>query len=729
MKILITTTLLIISASTFAQVVQQDSIKPSVKNISVYAIKTNAVIKIDGKLTEKDWEQAQPISNFVQVEPNQGEKPKFNTSVKILYDKKKLYIGAVCTDSLGKKGIRVQDFRRDFDYSQNDLFGIALDTYNNERNATAFQTNPYSAQRDLQVFDDNVYDIDWDALWQTRSTIDENGWSCEMAIPWKTLRYPKNVKDTITWGINFVRIARRENQTVAYPGFSRSFDTYRMKYTVKLKGIEPLKSNTNIQINPYLITQIDTKKENENPTVKDYKTKFGGEIKWSPNAQSSLDLTFNTDFSQADADRQVNNLSRFSVFFPERRQFFLENAGLFTAGNQNIYMPFFSRTIGLDNYGNPIPIDAGARFTQKTNSYNLGAIYVHQQATETSQASSNSVLLFKKNYGKQNNLGILVTNKFSETKQNFNSFSNSSATITGFNRITDNLNIDFSISGTKTDGDNNDVGFAGNSSLSYVSNDWGLTWNTGLISKNYNPQLGFITRNDFYKNFLDIYLNKRKLSWFPKFIRSWEPGVSFDFYQNINNFKLQEGYVGIYPIYFLFNNGSKIVATYQLNWQTLTENFSPLGIEIQSGKYKYQSANLNYRSDQSSKLSITADFTFGGFYNGKITTYSGGIRYAPIPYFATTLNYEENQISDLGINKQNLTTKLFTPNIRLALNPRLQLNFFYQYNTGSKVSRWNSRLSWEYQPQSFVYLVFNENKTNDFKQDQTIAKISFLKQF
>ncbi|MBS7232420.1 hypothetical protein KHA90_15480 [Flavobacterium psychroterrae] len=729
MKTLFINVLLVLSTNAFAQIITKDTVKQDTKQISIYTKKTNTAIKIDGNLSESDWEEAPAISNFIQVEPNQGEKPKFKTIVKILYDKQNLYIGAICLDSLGRKGVRVQDFRRDFDYYQNDLFGIALDTYNNKRNATAFQTNPYSAQRDLQVFDDNVYDVDWDALWQTRSVINENGWSCEIAIPWKTLRYPKNVKDTISWGINFVRVARRENETTAYPGFPRSFDTYRMNYAVELKGIEPPKSNTNIQINPYLISQIDRNTQNGNPSESEYKTKFGGEIKWSPNAQSTLDLTFNTDFAQADADRQVNNLSRFSVFFPERRQFFLENAGLFTAGNQNIYIPFFSRKIGLDDFGNPIPIDAGARFTQKTNSYSLGAIYVHQQETERAQASSNSVLLFKKNYGKQNNLGFLVTNKYSETNGVINSFSNSSATITGFNRITDNLNIDFSISGTKTNGENKDDGYAANTSLNYTSNDMGLVWNTGLISEKYNPQLGFVSRNDFFKNYLDVYLNKRKLSWFPKFIRSWEPGVSFDFYQNRNDFKLQEGYIGIYPIFFQFNNGSKIVGTYQLNWQTLTENFSPLGIEIQAGNYKYQAVNFNYRSDQSSKLSITADFTYGGFYNGKNTTYVAGIRYAPIPYFATTLSYEQNEIVGLGIDKQDLTTRLVTPNIRLALNPRLQLNVFYQYNTVDNRSRWNSRLSWEYKPQSFVYLVFNENKTNDFKQDQTIAKISFLKQF
>ena len=154
------------------------------------------------------------------------------------------------------------------------------------------------------------------------------------------MRYPKIKNDSISWGINLIRIARRENETSAYPGFPRSFDTYRMSYAVDLKGIEPPPPSTNIQVNPYFINQYDTKKGIGIETESDFINKIGGEIKWSPNAQSTLDLTFNTDFAQADADRQENNLTRFSVFFPERRQFFLENAGLFSAGNQYMYIPF-----------------------------------------------------------------------------------------------------------------------------------------------------------------------------------------------------------------------------------------------------------------------------------------------------------------------------------------------------------------------------------------------------
>ena len=161
---------------------QNDGVFPAPANpIVIYGKSTSSAILIDGKLNEDDWTNATPISNFLQIEPFQGLKPKYSTIVKVLYDKNYLYISAVCKDSLGKKGIRVQDFRRDFEYFENDLFGIALDPFNGKRNATAFQTNPYGALRDLQVFDDNIFDRDWDALWKSRSTITDDGWICEMA--------------------------------------------------------------------------------------------------------------------------------------------------------------------------------------------------------------------------------------------------------------------------------------------------------------------------------------------------------------------------------------------------------------------------------------------------------------------------------------------------------------------------------------------------------------------
>ena len=696
---------------------------------SIYAKKVTGNIILDGKLMEADWQTANIVTNFKQVEPFQGEPSEYPTIVKILFDNKYLYVGTFCKDTAGKTGIRVQDFRRDFDYFANDLFGVALDPFNGKRNATAFQTNPYGALRDLQVFDDNIFDREWDALWNARSNITDSGWSCEIAIPWKTLRYPKQKNDSTIWGINFVKIARKENEASAFPGFPRSFDSYRMSYAALLKGIQPPPPSTNIQINPYWVNQLDNKKQTGKKNINNYNTKLGGEIKWAPTAQSTVDITFNTDFAQADADRQVNNLTRFSVFFPERRQFFLENAGLFDAGNQFTFKPFFSRAIGLDNDGNPIPIDAGIRFTDKNNKYSLGALYIHQRKTDNTAAANMSVLRYLKNYGTQNNIGLLVTNRINESNDSLKTNINTTVSVTGFNRFSNKLRFNYTITGSKTSGNYKDDGLATFTRLVYESNGFALFWNTGYVSKSFNPQMGFVSRNNFIKNYVDAYFVKRKQKWFPKFIRSWEPGVEVDVYQNPNNLKLQEAYIGPYPIFFIFNNGTKFIARAILNWQNLQVNFNPIGIEIAAGNYQYNQVRAEYYSDQSSKFSYILDVTTGGYFNGKITSLTGTVRYAPSPHIAFNINYEANYLRKVGIAKEDLNTQLVTPNIRIALNPRLQMNVFYQYNTATERSRWNARFSWEYRPLSYIYLVFNENETTGFKQEQSIAKISYLKQF
>ncbi len=698
----------------------QNNFPPPKKPLTVYATKLKNNIKLDGKLSEADWKLAKPITNFVQVEPYQGEPSNFNTVVKILFDKKNLYIGAFCKDTAGKKGIRVQDFRRDFSYFKNDLFGVAIDPFNGKRNALGFQTNPYGALRDLQVFDDIIFDREWDALWNARSFITSDGWSCEIAIPWKTLRYPKANKDSVIWGINFNRIARKENENSTFSPYPRSFDGYRMTYAAELKGLEPPKPGINIQVNPFWVNEYNGK---------NYNTKVGGEVKLSPTVHSTLDLTFNTDFAQADVDRQVNNLTRFSVFFPERRQFFLENAGLFDAGDEFTFKPFFSRTIGLDNDGNPLPIDAGIRFTDKNNNYSLGGLYVHQRETTNTAAANIGVLRYLKNYGKQNNIGVIFTNKTNQANNNFKNSNNTAATITGFNRFSDKLSFNYTLSGTNTTGNLKDNGTASYTSLNYQTNNFVVLYNTSFVSKNFNPQLGFVARTNFVKNYFDAYFIKRKQKWFPNFIRSWEPGVSADIYQNTNNLGLQEAFVSVYPVFLVFNNGGKFVLSAHLNWQNLTANFNPVGIEITKGNYQYNQINIEYESDPSSKFSYETSIQSGNYYNGNITAVNGSVRYAPSPHLAFNIDYEANFLRNIGLAKENLNTQLVTPNIRMALNPRLQINVFYQYNTATERSRWNTRFSWEYKPLSYIYLVWNENKINNLTENQTIAKISFLKQF
>ncbi|TAF91125.1 MAG: hypothetical protein EAZ47_10335 [Bacteroidetes bacterium] len=318
--------------------------------VSVYATAATEPVTVDGKLNETDWQKAPIVSQFFRTEPRQGGSYKFATQVRILFDKKNIYFGVFCKDSTGRKGIRVQDLRRDFLFGQNDIFFVQLDPQNLQRFCVSFQTTPYGNQRDLQVFDDDIRDNDWDALWKVRTQITDSGYYAEFAIPFVSLRYNKPKEtDSVSWGITFSRLARRSYEQTVFPAIPQAFSPYRMAYAAQLKGLKLPPPSINLRVQPYSLFQYDKTTNAANETSAKSNIKFGGELKWAINPHSVLDATFNTDFAQADVDRAVNNLTRFNVFFPERRQFFLENSGVY-AGNVDGIRPFFSRTIGLACY-------------------------------------------------------------------------------------------------------------------------------------------------------------------------------------------------------------------------------------------------------------------------------------------------------------------------------------------------------------------------------------------
>jgi hypothetical protein len=321
---------------------------PPAKAPVVQAVKAQSDVNVDGKLNEDDWKNAPVTSDFFMMEPRQAGKIKHRTEVKVLFDDKNLYFGVFCADSLGKKGIRVQDLRRDFIYGENDIFYLQLDPQNLKRFCVSFQTTPFGNQRDLQVFDDNIRDNDWDALWRVRTYQTDDGYFAEFAIPFKSLRYEKKEGEP-SWGVTFARLARPDYEVSSFPAIPQSFSPYRMTYSAQLKGLELPKPSVNFRVNPYLLYQNDriTDANGQKSTISN--PKLGGDVKWAVNSHSVLDFTFNTDFAQADVDRAVNNTTRFNIFFPERRQFFLENSGVYAGAGTDGINPFFSRTLGLAN--------------------------------------------------------------------------------------------------------------------------------------------------------------------------------------------------------------------------------------------------------------------------------------------------------------------------------------------------------------------------------------------
>ncbi|MGB5653202.1 MAG: DUF5916 domain-containing protein, partial [Robiginitalea sp.] len=356
---------------------EADNFPPPETPLTITASRVQGMIAVDGRLDEPDWGLAVPISDFFRVEPVQGGPITNPTEVRILYDEKNVYFGVFAKDVLGLKGIRMQDLSRDFNGLENDVFGIQIDAQNTKQYAVSFQTTPYGNQQDVQNFNDNNRDEDWNALWRVRTQRTELGYYAEFAIPFKSIRYDKPAEGVpVEWGITFFRLARKDFEKTVFPAIPQSFSENRMTYAAKLTGLEVPPPSANIRIEPYALYQYDETKSGEQLTDKLNQPKVGGDVKWAISPNAVLDLTINTDFAQADVDQAVNNLERFNIFFPERRQFFLENSGIWAGGNSTSVRPFFSRTIGLDNTFNasPAPLDAGARYTDRNERRTIAAL-------------------------------------------------------------------------------------------------------------------------------------------------------------------------------------------------------------------------------------------------------------------------------------------------------------------------------------------------------------------
>lgn len=715
----------------------QDIFPPLKEKKQVEAKSINSSLKIDGHLDEEEWTLAKPIFLDFQVEPFQGQKANFKTSIRLLSSPHYLYVAAINYDTVGKNKFRAPNLKRDYAFDENDLLGITFDAFNDQRNALVIQSNAYGAQRDLLAFDDMSYDVDWDALYRVRTHQSDSAWVAEFAIPWQTLRYP-NVKNrgAQNWGINFFRVRRTSNEVSTWSPHPRAFSALRMEYAGQLKGIlPPAPSITNIRVTPYFLFANIDNFGTEVGYEQSNKVKVGGEIKWAINNNNILDVTFHTDFAQTDVDRQVNNITRFSVFFPERRQFFLENASLFSAGlapidevqGGSMYIkPFFSRTIGLDKDVNPVPIVAGARYVYRSEKDNLGALLMRQGAANGVDFTDFGVGRISHNFGKQNRLGAIATSRMTP------GYTDNTFAVDAFVRFSSKMYYSGMISNS-SNGKDNMQGWSQYNQLIYRSNHLGMYWTQTYVDKNYNPSMGFVSRNNVFSNSQGVYYNIRK-AWYPKWLRSIEPGLFTEFYHSISTKNLVERTVLFSPAWLTFQNGGVFGVYGVFNYQRLESEFKPLNIQIAQGEYDFFRKGVYVATDQSKKYSTFLSADFGDFFDGKQNLYSFKVNVAPIPHinFGFTLN--RNELKDLGVLKESKNVDLWMLESRLAINPRIQLISFYQQNTLNNMKALNLRFSWEYQPLSYIYVVLNQmdHLGDDLtlqKQKAFLTKISYLKQF
>ncbi|MCW5911027.1 MAG: carbohydrate binding family 9 domain-containing protein [Cyclobacteriaceae bacterium] len=710
----------------------QDAFNPPAIAPSFFAVETTELIQLDGRLIEPAWQQAEAVKDFFRMEPRQGGKYLYETDVRVLFDKKNLYFGVFCKDSVGRKGIRVQDYRRDFIYGDNDVFYLQLDPQNLKRYCVSFQTTPLGTQRDLQAFDDTNRDSDWDALWRVRTHVTDSGYYAEFAIPFKSLRYDKPASDAASWGVTFARMARRDYEVTVYPQVPQAYSPYRMTYAARMNGLVLPPPSANIRIQPYGLVQYNRNTNAAEQVTENTAWKAGGEIKWAITPHSVLDVTFNTDFAQADVDRAVNNLTRFNVFFPERRQFFLENSGVYAGADIGGVKPFFSRAIGLSNAqfnAGPVPIDAGLRFTDRTQKRTWAGMYVRQRETDFQGAANFGVMRYLKNYGKQNNIGAMVTHRLDETNgKGFSQHNNITVTLDGFIRPDDTWTIQY-LASVSRDNANDSVGFAGSFYAGRALPKWYYGWVTKAVSGQYVPGMGFVfAQNTIHHNPGGYYIWRPK-KW--KFIRRFDPGFFVNYYHNVHDLSFQQADLYLFPVYTIFQDGSFFEYAITPTWQNINFDFSLLGIPVEQRAYYYTRHRFTYNTDQSKKYSLRGSFELGDYYNGKLNRTVLGVRIAPAPQVALTADYEYNDFRRIGANQEDKTTSLVMGGLRLAWDANIQLSLFYQYNSFNEQGRWNVRGSWQFAPLSFLYLVFNEtNFINSQERNQSgICKLSYLKQF
>jgi hypothetical protein len=748
----------LLSSFAFPVLAQQnaDVFPPDSLPKTMQATRIHRHLRVDGHLTEAEWARATPIAGFVQMEPYQRQPATHDTEVRLLYNHDFLYVAARLRDTLGHRALRVPNLKRDFEYGTSDIFGVAVDGFLDRRNSMMFATNPYGSQRDLLSFDDAIYDEDWDGLWRVRTSRTDSGWVAEMAIPWKTLRYrpglPTDSATGQTWGINFFRNRRATNEVTTWSAIPRAFSPLRMTYAGLLTGLQPPPPRANVRVLPYLLLSDDRYRGSELGDRRTSAVKVGGELKWAINPSTVLDLTVNTDFAQADADRQVNNLTRLSVFFPERRPFFLENAGLFGVGlaslngdwgGQMIVQPFFSRRIGLDDAGRPIPIDAGARLVYRSVKRNAGVLFMRQQATADLSATSYLVGRFSENFGSQNRVGGLVTARNDATHTNL------TASVDGFFRLRPSLSLSTmaSVSGNSGTPVGNGAGFFGFYQLFRRSNQWIWWMNQAIVTKTYNPEVGFVSRSDVVESTPGFYWLGRG-RFLPKWIRAFEPGAYLLDYHQVSTGRLIERQLNLNPVWFTLQSGGGFGIFLNRFYQRLDEPFSPVGVEIAPGQYRYWRFSVYAQSDRSRKASYSVFHERGGYYDGSLLTTNVRLTLAPLPHVSAALSWQANQFRGVGGTGENTDVHLLSAETRLALNPRVQLIGFYQHNTAASRDTYNVRLSWEYQPLSFLYLVFNQRAYDDFvtrqlptgervpttqlarqQEQHLIGKLSYLKQF
>ncbi|MBL7814136.1 MAG: carbohydrate binding family 9 domain-containing protein, partial [Saprospiraceae bacterium] len=671
--------------------------------------KTTHTIKIDGVLDDAAWQNTDVAKDFFMVLPMDTSRAQVKTEVRMTYNTDFLYFSAVCYE--GTTGnYMVESLKRDFAFGRNDNFLVFIDPFNDQTNGFAFGTNAVGAQWDGMMYEGSKVDLSWDNKWFSVVKNEANKWILEAAIPFKTIRYKSDVTE---WGINFSRNDLKTTEKSAWAPVPRQFPTASLAYTGTLVWDAPPPSpGANISVIPYALGGVT--KDFVKKTDLSKRGEVGADVKIGLGPSLNLDVTVNPDFSQVEVDQQVTNLDRFELFFPERRQFFLENGDLFSNFGYSSLRPFFSRRIGLN-----APIQFGARLSGKlTEKTRIGVMNMQTgKAAELGLPAQNfTVVAVQQKVQSRSNIGAFVINK-----QSLNYKYDAASGLPKYSDFNRNIGIEYNLASSNNAWTGKALlmksftpsvsgkDFVHAANLSYNSKAWSINWAHEYVGQNYNAEVGYVPRTGYIKvNPTVAYL------FFPKKgpVLTHGPNL-FSFTYFNESFKPTDNTTGVF-YNLTFRSRSSFTMWTAMDYVQLLRPFDPTN----SGKdtlargteHRWRSFGGEFISKPQSLFNYSFSWRYGGYYTEDGTrlniSTAWGYRFQPYVSLSMTTSYNDIRLpAPWGITK----FWLVGPRLDVTMTDKLFFTAFAQYNEQQKNMNINTRLQWRYKPVSDLFIVYTDN--------------------
>ena len=704
------------------------------------AARASGRITLDGALDEADWTSAPVARGFIQSDPREGQPATFDTEVRMLYDDDAIYFGVVAADQDPSRVI-VTDLRKDYAVEASDAFAVLLDTFHDGRNGYEFATNPAGAKWDAQITNEGrEVNANWDGIWDVRTRMTETGWVAEIWIPFRTLKFAN--ADPQTWGINFRRKVRRLNEDSYWSQLPRIYGLERVSLAGTLDGMSGVRAGRNVRVKPYVLSSGST----VGRRATDGDVQGGVDVKYGVTNGLVWDFTVNTDFSQVEADEQQVNLTRFNLFFPEKRDFFLENSGVFGFGSQDqIYYGgvgagavlfggrqngspemrlFFSRRIGLSDNGDALPILAGTRLTGREGAYSIGALNIQQRDDLGVPATNFTAVRARRDILANSDVGVVLLDK-EQSGPAFNRMAGVDAnfrfgglSLSGYLAQTMSPAARVAASGNA---------FTSRANLIYQDRKWLLRGRFDGVGARFNDELGFVPRRGVNNEFTYVSRTFRSPR-FPAWLREIRPHWQTDSFTRQQDGSLDTRQQDLHLPFFFSNGGFSEIGA-NTNVEVTRAPFvlnAVRGARISAGRHEYTEYFLTFGGNGAATFTPSFRYSIGRFYDGYRRSYSVGPSMHINERLSASLNL---QVNDIALPTVSYVSTLATTRVNYNFNTKMFLNALLQYTTDTHQLSANIRFNLIHRPLSDFFFVYNEHRDERFgiRQDRSlIAKLTYM---